>query len=200
MDFPGGSDGKVSVYNEVDLGSIPGSGRIPGEGNGNPLQYSCLENPLDGGDWCPWVHKESDTTEQLHFHFQWSWSPSAFACLENSVSPSLLKDNFARYSFFPLTFAPFLYLLSFSLMERAHVIGPWISSTTARTKGKVFGWKKPQSRTHAQLIGESHLLCENTLSRPVKTQIVGCLIYVQNQHREWRKLKKQENVPNKKIT
>ena len=44
-DFPGGSDGKASVYNAGDLGSIPGSGRFPGEGNGNPLQYSCLENP-----------------------------------------------------------------------------------------------------------------------------------------------------------
>ena len=45
-DFPGGSDGKASVYSEGDLGSIPGSGRFPGEGNGNPLQYSCLENPM----------------------------------------------------------------------------------------------------------------------------------------------------------
>ena len=52
MDFPGGSDGKVSVYNAGDLGSIRGSGRFPGEGSGNPLQYSCLENPTDGGAWC----------------------------------------------------------------------------------------------------------------------------------------------------
>ena len=49
--FPGGSDGKVSVYNVGDLALIPGSGRSPGEGNGNPLQYSCLENPMDGGAW-----------------------------------------------------------------------------------------------------------------------------------------------------
>ena len=48
-DFPGGSDGKASAYNEGDPGSIPGLGRPPGEGNGNPLQYSCLENPMDGG-------------------------------------------------------------------------------------------------------------------------------------------------------
>ena len=46
-DFPGGSDGKVSAYNAGDLGSIPGLGRSPGEGNGDPLQYSCLENPMD---------------------------------------------------------------------------------------------------------------------------------------------------------
>ena len=49
MDFPGGSDGKVSVYNAGDPGSIPGLGRSPGEGNGNPIQYSCLENPMDEG-------------------------------------------------------------------------------------------------------------------------------------------------------
>ena len=63
MDFPGGSDGKVSFYNARDLGSIPGSGRFPGEGNANPLQYCCLEIPMDGGAWCPWGRKELDTTE-----------------------------------------------------------------------------------------------------------------------------------------
>ena len=52
MDFPGGSDGKASVYSVEDLSLIPGSGRFPGEGNGNPLQYYCLENPMDGGTWC----------------------------------------------------------------------------------------------------------------------------------------------------
>ena len=51
LDFPGGSDSKVSAYNEGDPGSIPGSGRSPGEGNDYPLQYSCLENPMDGGAW-----------------------------------------------------------------------------------------------------------------------------------------------------
>ena len=49
MDFPGGSDGKESAYNVGDLGSIPGLGRSPGEENDHPLQYSCLENPMDGG-------------------------------------------------------------------------------------------------------------------------------------------------------
>ena len=50
-DFPGGSDGKASVYNVGDPGSIPGLGRSLGEGNGNPLQYYCLENPMDRGAW-----------------------------------------------------------------------------------------------------------------------------------------------------
>ena len=54
--FPGGSEGKVSACNAGDSGSIPGLGRSPGEGNGNPLQYSCLENPVDGGAWEATVH------------------------------------------------------------------------------------------------------------------------------------------------
>ena len=49
--YPGGSDSKVSFYNVGDPGSIPGLGRSPGEGNGNPLQYYCLENPMDRETW-----------------------------------------------------------------------------------------------------------------------------------------------------
>ena len=64
--FPGGLDSKASAYHVGDSGSIPGSGRSPGEGNGNPLQYSCLEKShgwksLVG--FSPWGRKESDTTE-----------------------------------------------------------------------------------------------------------------------------------------
>ena len=68
--FPGVSEVKASACNVGDLGSIPGSGSSPGEGNGNPLQYSCLENPKDGGAWLGFSsrgRKESDTTERLHF-------------------------------------------------------------------------------------------------------------------------------------
>ena len=65
MGFPGGSEVKASAYNVGGLGSIPGLGRSPGEGNGNPLQYACLENPMDGGAWQAAVHwvTELDTTE-----------------------------------------------------------------------------------------------------------------------------------------
>ena len=66
LDVPGGSDGKASVYNMGDLGSIPGLGRFPREGNGNPLQYTCLGNPMDRGAWWATVHgvaKKSDMTE-----------------------------------------------------------------------------------------------------------------------------------------
>ena len=54
--FPGSSEVKASACNVGDLGLILGSGRPPGEGNGNPLQYSCLENPMDGGAWWATVH------------------------------------------------------------------------------------------------------------------------------------------------
>ena len=54
--FPGGSDDEEYAYNAGDLGLIPGSGRSPGEGHGNPLQYSCLENPMDRGAWQAAVH------------------------------------------------------------------------------------------------------------------------------------------------
>ena len=73
MGFPSGSDSKVSAYNAGDPGSIPGSGRSPGEGNGNPLQYSCLEKSHGLRSvigYSPWGCKESDMTEPLHFlHF-----------------------------------------------------------------------------------------------------------------------------------
>ena len=56
MDFPGGSDSKDSARNAGDGGSIPGLGISPGEGNSNPLHYSCLKNPMDGGAWRAIVH------------------------------------------------------------------------------------------------------------------------------------------------
>ena len=74
--FPGGPYGKASAYNVGDLGLTPGLGRSCAEGNGNQLQCSSLENPMDGGGWLqsteysPWGRKESETTEGLHFtHF-----------------------------------------------------------------------------------------------------------------------------------
>ena len=71
--FPGGSDGKASACSARDPGLIPGLGRSPGEGNGNPLQHSCMENSVDWEapqslvGYSPWSRKQSDTTERLHF-------------------------------------------------------------------------------------------------------------------------------------
>ena len=65
MAFPGGSEVKASARNEGDLGSIPGSGRSPGEGNGNPRQYSFLENPMHGGAWWATVHGVAKSRTQL---------------------------------------------------------------------------------------------------------------------------------------
>ena len=65
MGFPGGSEVKASARSAGDLGSIPGLGRSPGEGNGNPLQYSCLENPMDGGAWWATVHGVAKSLTRL---------------------------------------------------------------------------------------------------------------------------------------
>ena len=70
MGFPGGSDDKESACNAGDVGWIPGLGRSAGEGHGNPLQYSCLENSMDRGAWqatySPWGFKESNRTSRLN--------------------------------------------------------------------------------------------------------------------------------------
>ena len=75
--------GKESACNMGDLSLIPESGRSSWKGNGNPLRYSRLENPMDGGDWQVIVHRvaESDTTERLHFHFLFQHSYVGFCVL-----------------------------------------------------------------------------------------------------------------------
>ena len=82
ISFSGGSDGKKSACNVGDPGSFPGLERCPGEGNGNPLQHSCLENPMDGGAWSATVHgvaksrtRLSDFTFFLSFrmNFKFTW-------------------------------------------------------------------------------------------------------------------------------
>ena len=77
-DFPGGSEFKASACNDGDLGSIPGLGRSPGEGNGNPLSYSCLENPMDGGAWWATVHGVAKSQTRLS---DFTHSLTHFVCL-----------------------------------------------------------------------------------------------------------------------
>ena len=88
--FPGGSDSKASAYNAGHSGSIPGLGRSPGEGNGNPLQDSCLENPMDGGAWWATVHgvaKSQTRLSNLTYAFgEGNGNPLQYSCLENSMN------------------------------------------------------------------------------------------------------------------
>ena len=78
MGFPGGSDGKESTCSSGDLCSIPGSGRSPGEGNGNPLQYSCLENSMVSGAWWATIHgvakNDGDMTDDFYSQLFYSYS------------------------------------------------------------------------------------------------------------------------------
>ena len=67
--FPGGSHSKASAYNVGDQGSIPGSGRSPGEGNGNTLKHSCLENAIDRGAWWATVHEVAESWTQLNNYY-----------------------------------------------------------------------------------------------------------------------------------
>ena len=81
MGFPGGSEVKASAWNAGDPGSIPGSGRSPGEGNGNPLLYSCLENPMEGGAWWATVHGVAKSRTRLSdFTFFLSFQLLAIIC------------------------------------------------------------------------------------------------------------------------
>ena len=102
MGFPGGSDGKESACSVGDPGSIPGSGRSPGEGNGNPLQYSCLENPMDRGAWQATVHEAAKSCSRLnnftHFNFTnlYSWCNFTLNKFHRTLFKSRTVWNFEK--------------------------------------------------------------------------------------------------------
>ena len=136
--FPGGSDGKESACNARDLGSIRGLGRSPGEGNGNPLQYSCLENPMDRGVWqvisSPWGRKELDKTERLtlsllcecdRWHFQEEASTTIAWSCHFLYFPHYETNNVPDNS------CHFLLVLNDSSISRVDVNPQWINSWAA---------------------------------------------------------------------
>ena len=124
--FPGGSEDKASACNAGDRGSIPGLGRSPGEGNGNTLQYSCLENPMDRGAWWATVHGAAKSRTRLRdFTHTFSICPTLsfpycvhksilYICVSNSCPTNKLictifLDSIhiinMQYSFFSFWFA-----------------------------------------------------------------------------------------------
>ena len=101
ISFPGGSDGKESACNTGDPCLIPGSGRSSGEGNGNPLQYSCLENFMDRGAWQATVHGVTKSWTQLsdcHSHHTLKWDWALFICLLTFVLLWNVCSSFAHFS------------------------------------------------------------------------------------------------------
>ena len=88
--FPGGSDSKASTCNAGDQGSIPVSGRSPGEGNGNPLQYSCLENSTDGGAWWATVYRVTKSQTRLS-DFTFSLAVMFFSSLYFQIFCSIIS-------------------------------------------------------------------------------------------------------------
>ena len=84
--FPGGSEDKASACNAGDLGSIPGLGRSPGEGNGNPLQHSCRENPTDRGAWWATVHGVAKSWAKLYLLPERG--------IAGHVTPRVVSENF----------------------------------------------------------------------------------------------------------
>ena len=129
---------KASACNAGDLGSVPGSGRSPGEGNGNPLQYSCLENPTDGGTWWATVHGVPKSQTRLS-DFTWAFFGSTEAKSSISLHWSLRKAflsllailwnsvfKWIYLSFSPLPFASLLFSAICKASSDNHVAF-WIS-------------------------------------------------------------------------
>ena len=97
MGFPGGSDGKVSACNVGDPGSIPGLGRSPGEGNGNPIQYACLENPRDRGSWWAAVCGVAQSRTQLKRLSSSSSSSRASLIAQLVKNPPAMQENLVQF-------------------------------------------------------------------------------------------------------
>ena len=112
--FPGGSEVKASACNAGDLGSIPGSGRSPGEGNGNPLQYSCLGNPMDREAWWPTVHGVAKSWTLLS---DFTHSPTHSLTQQPELILNLLIKGISQNTCQKISyFRTFLLLVAFTFM------------------------------------------------------------------------------------
>ena len=131
---PGGSDGKASACNVGDLGSIPGLERSPGEGNDNPLQYSCLENPMDGGAWQATVHGVAKSRTRLSRFtlllslIQWIREMSKQGIMITGVIPP--SSSFSQEEL-PWRGAQ-VFLLDWTVIKR-HSNDSWLFSTVVET-------------------------------------------------------------------
>ena len=117
--YPGDSDGKESACNVGNLGSIPGLGRSPGRGHGNPLQCSYLENPkgqMSLADYSPWGHKEMDTTERLGTGQQ---SSAKLSALSKASFPT--RNIFGISSIFQKNRSPQITIISRLSEEKRYV-------------------------------------------------------------------------------
>ena len=132
--FPASSGGKEAACHAGDPGSIPGLGRSPGEGNGNPLQYSCLENPMDRGAWQATVHgsQELDKTEQLNHHHH-----SLFGGTHCSSLPILsFTQKQCPAQLAPASYSSLIsYLLPSQKISQVNVLHSLEPSARSRTSG-----------------------------------------------------------------
>ena len=131
---PGGSEVKTSACNVGDLGSIPGSGRSPGEGNGNPLQYSCLENPMGRGAWWATVRRVAKSGTWLSdftfFHFH-RWHRCPLEIMFTSILCMCGKPPQSRMKLWHVRHVPHLVYKAFSEKQ------PQLHSFSLQIRGSV---------------------------------------------------------------
>ena len=151
--FPGSAEVKVSAWNVGDPGSIPELGRSPGEGNGNPLQYSCLENPMEGGAWWATVHGVAKSQTRLsHFTSQrvrHDWATSLSLCPVTLLQPCFLV---------PGNFCQFFWI--FHIHNYVFVIGDSFISYFANCTFFFFSMPMILSRTSTNVWGEHPCLVQ----------------------------------------
>ena len=143
MGFPGGSEGKASACNAGDLGLIPGSRKYPGEGNGNPLQYSCLENSMDGGAWWATVHRVAKSWTQL--------SDFTFTFFFNGLAAAATMARRVKKICLPCR------------RHRRCGFNPWVGKILWRKKWQPTPVSLPgKSHGHRKLVGYSPLGCKES--------------------------------------